>query len=495
MTAGGGVGERPWPGGGKVPVIVGRAGPAPGRSARMGHVQRRLRALAVTLSLLTALIGSVATAGAAGATVDPSDVLPVGAAPDAGSLRSLGIRPAERVLGIAPSATGAGYWMVASDGGIFAFGDAPFFGSMGGQRLNRPMIGMAATASGLGYWMFAGDGGIFAYGDAPFFGSLGSEPLNAPVVAMAPTASGLGYWMLGADGGVFAFGDAPFLGSTGSNPPAAPVVAMVPSRAAPGYWLLTSAGQVITFGAATHHGDLVDKKLSNPVVGMAATTTGAGYWLVQQDGQVWAFGDATASGLAAGARCLGQPVVGVAARPQGDGLWLATAPRAAVVTAGLHPLDQLEREHADLVLRIRLAQGCQTARTPGGFSAPLAGARLTSPYGPRIHPVHQRPQFHRGIDLAGVNTTIRAAAAGTVLEVSTRVGYGRTVVLDHGGRLSTVYSHLASVAVREGQTVRSGDVLGVVGATGFATGPHLHVEVRVSGEVVDPTDLLPGWIR
>jgi hypothetical protein len=64
-----------------------------------------------------------------------------------------------------------GNWMVASDGGIFAFGDATFQGSLGGQPLNQPIVGIAATLSGKGYWMVGGDGGVFAFGDAAFFGS------------------------------------------------------------------------------------------------------------------------------------------------------------------------------------------------------------------------------------------------------------------------------------------------------------------------------------
>ena len=77
-----------------------------------------------------------------------------------------------------------GYWLAASDGGIFAFGDARFQGSTGAIRLNQPIVGMAATASGNGYWLVASDGGIFAFGDAKFSGSTGAIRLNQPIVGM-----------------------------------------------------------------------------------------------------------------------------------------------------------------------------------------------------------------------------------------------------------------------------------------------------------------------
>lgn len=76
------------------------------------------------------------------------------------------------------------YWLVASDGGIFTFGDAAFYGSTGGTPLNKPVVGMAATSDGGGYWLAASDGGIFNFGDATFQGSTGGVPLNGPVVAI-----------------------------------------------------------------------------------------------------------------------------------------------------------------------------------------------------------------------------------------------------------------------------------------------------------------------
>ncbi len=115
------------------------------------------------------------------------------------------------IVGIAATADGRGYWNVATDGGLFDFGDAGFSGSMGGHPLNRPVVGMAPTHDGRGYWEVASDGGLFAFGDAHFYGSTGSLTLNRPVVGMTPTPDGRGYWLVASDGGLFAFGDARLL--------------------------------------------------------------------------------------------------------------------------------------------------------------------------------------------------------------------------------------------------------------------------------------------
>ncbi len=93
------------------------------------------------------------------------------------------------VISIRPIAA-PGYWEVASDGGIFSYGGAQFYGSTGSLHLNAPIVGMAATPDDAGYWLLASDGGIFAFGDAIFYGSTGGMHLNAPIVAMAPTPDG-----------------------------------------------------------------------------------------------------------------------------------------------------------------------------------------------------------------------------------------------------------------------------------------------------------------
>ena len=124
-------------------------------------------------------------------------------------------------LGVRP-----GYWLVASDGGVFSFGGAKFFGSTGGMALTKPIVAAAATPTGRGYWLVASDGGVFAFGDAGFFGSTGGMALTKPIVAAAATRTGRGYWLVASDGGVFAFGDAGFFGSTGAIALKKPIVSM-----------------------------------------------------------------------------------------------------------------------------------------------------------------------------------------------------------------------------------------------------------------------------
>ena len=105
------------------------------------------------------------------------------------------------IVGMAATPDGGGYWLVASDGGIFSFGDARFYGSTGNLVLNKPIVGMAATPDGGGYWLVASDGGVFTFGDARFYGSTGNLVLNKPIVGMAPTPDGGGYWLVASDGG------------------------------------------------------------------------------------------------------------------------------------------------------------------------------------------------------------------------------------------------------------------------------------------------------
>jgi len=209
------------------------------------------------------------------------------------------------------AAPDSSYWMVASDGGIFTFGNAGFCGSTGSLHLNMPIVGMAPTASAGGYWLVASDGGLFTYGDAGFYGSMGGRPLDKPIVGMAATPDGHGYWLVASDGGIFGFGDAGFYGSMGGQPLNKPIVGMARTSDGLGYWLVASDGGIFTYGDATFYGSAGGGPLNRPVVGMAGTPDGLGYWLVASDGGIFTYGDARFSG-SEGGLALNRPVVGMA---------------------------------------------------------------------------------------------------------------------------------------------------------------------------------------
>ena len=172
------------------------------------------------------------------------------------------------IVGMATTPSDGGYWMVATDGGVFSFGDANFYGSTGAIHLNKPIVGMAATPDGKGYWMVASDGGIFSFGDANFYGSTGAIHLNKPIVGMAATPDGGGYWLVASDGGIFTFGDATFYGSTGAIRLNQPIVGMTPTPSGHGYWLVAADGGIFTFGDAPFFGSTGNIRLNSPIVGM-----------------------------------------------------------------------------------------------------------------------------------------------------------------------------------------------------------------------------------
>jgi surface antigen len=125
------------------------------------------------------------------------------------------------IIASAATATGKGYFMVGSDGGVFSFGDARFHGSTGAMKLNQPIVGISPTPDNRGYWLVASDGGVFAFG-APFRGSMGHVRLNRPVNGLV--AFGNGYLMVASDGGIFNFSNQPFFGSLAGRPLPAAIV-------------------------------------------------------------------------------------------------------------------------------------------------------------------------------------------------------------------------------------------------------------------------------
>ncbi len=183
-----------------------------------------------------------------------------------------------------------GYWLAGADGGVYAEGNAAFYGSLGSLHLQGPIVGIAATPDGKGYWLAALDGGVFALGDARFYGSMGGTPLNQPIVGMASTPDGQGYWLVASDGGIFAFGDARFDGSMGGTPLNAPVTGMAPTTNGNGYWLVASDGGIFAFGNAPFFGSMGGRPLNDPVNGMVASPGDGGYLMVATDGGIFGFG-------------------------------------------------------------------------------------------------------------------------------------------------------------------------------------------------------------
>jgi hypothetical protein len=217
-----------------------------------------------------------------------------------------------------------GYRLAASDGGVFTYGAFGFYGSMGGTRLNQPVVGVASNPVGPGYWLVASDGGIFSFGTSNFYGSMGGMHLNQPIVGLAPTPDGRGYWLVAADGGVFSFGDAMFHGSTGSIHLNKPIVGIAATPSGGGYDLFASDGGVFSFGDATFHGSHGGSPLNAAIVGGAATPSGSGYNLFAADGGVFAYGDAGFFG-SMGGKHLNQPAVGGQITPDNGGYLLAAA--------------------------------------------------------------------------------------------------------------------------------------------------------------------------
>ena len=128
------------------------------------------------------------------------------------------------------------------------------------------------------------------------------------------------------------------------------------------------------------------------------------------------------------------------------------------------------------------------------FAAPLRNyhvSRITSRFGLRRDPRYNREEFHYGIDIkARAGEKVYAAAAGTVTFAGRQRGFGKLIIIDHGDRVSTVYGHLSTLSVKEGERIANDQIIGTVGRTGNATGIHLHFEIRKAGEALNPLDYL-----
>ena len=211
------------------------------------------------------------------------------------------------VVGITPTADRNGYWLVATDGGVFAFGDAGFYGSIPGlgiapagsgaaPELNAPIVGMVPSADDRGYFMVAADGGVFAFGDARFEGSCpGIGGCAGSAVSVLPDATGHGYWLVTATGYVYTFGDAPAEGQpvddTSGRPLPSPVTSAVRTPDGGGYWVLLDDGLVLAFGDAEYYQSSQRRRTRRPTPGNPATAVFAtddrlGYWIATANGTV-----------------------------------------------------------------------------------------------------------------------------------------------------------------------------------------------------------------
>jgi hypothetical protein len=236
--------------------------------------------------------------------------------PNAGAPTGWSLQPADLLASL--TAGSPGYDLVAGDGGVLSFHTA-YDGSLGGVKLNAPIIGGAATEDGRGYWLAARDGGVFAFGDAAFKGSAVGR-ITAPIVGIAAAGFGGGYYLVSSDGNVYGFGGY-VSGTLLGTHLAAPIVGMAASPGG-GYWLVGADGGVFAFDAP-FRGSAGGQTLNEPVTGIAVDVATGGYWLVAADGGVFAF-DAPFYG-STGGLTLNKPVVGMSFDPVTGGYWIVAA--------------------------------------------------------------------------------------------------------------------------------------------------------------------------
>ena len=253
------------------------------------------------------------------------------------------------IIGITSDPTGEGYWIIGSDGGVHNYGSAGFFGSMGGQQLNGPVVGASASSTGKGYWLTASDGGVFSFGDAQFQGAVivvppkptpspKPSPTPSPTPATTPTVTirngaSLGSANALANGQITSTTTGTIITATNSGAPApsdptvikvsAPAIGILADGDNSGYWELTTDGGVFGRGNAGFHGSAGSNNVTN-IVGMARPDNSSnGYFLVGSDGGVFAYNLPFSGSM--GGKHLNKPVVGIAATPDGKGYWLAGA--------------------------------------------------------------------------------------------------------------------------------------------------------------------------
>ncbi len=159
--------------------------------------------------------------------------------------------------------------------------------------------------------------------------------------------------------------------------------------------------------------------------------------------------------------------------------------------------DALIKEANDLQSKIRELQktkGIGGDYKGGVMTWPVSGGgKVTSSFGYRIHPILKEKKLHTGMDIAAPSgTAVLVANDGRVIFAGTKGSYGKAIIVDHGGGIVTLYAHCSSIVASDGQDVKKGETIAKVGSTGYSTGPHLHFEVRVNGDYVNPAPYIGG---
>ena len=160
-------------------------------------------------------------------------------------------------------------------------------------------------------------------------------------------------------------------------------------------------------------------------------------------------------------------------------------------TLSITEKSRLLQNSYDTILQHISAERARYLATPIGW--PAQGT-LTSPFGMRVHPIYRNRSFHRGLDIANsLNTPVTATANGVVIFAGRRAGFGNVVVVEHGHNFRTLYAHLNRISVSMGERVTRGQRIGLMGATGTATGVHVHYEVHYRGQPINPMPFMRGF--
>jgi myo-inositol-hexaphosphate 3-phosphohydrolase len=230
---------------------------------------------------------------------------------DAKTFGDASLSPGASAVDLEPTPSGNGYWIVDDQGHIYAKGDAKISGGDVDRSLlstTEIITSISSTKTGNGYWVFTNLGRVLPFGDAVSYGDMSKTKLNGPVLDSIPTASGKGYYMVGSDGGIFSFGDADYKGSMGGKTLNKPVQSLVPDGDGSGYWLVASDGGIFAFDA-DFRGSMGGKGLNKPVTGMVRY--GNGYLMVAEDGGIFNFSDKDFAG-SLGAAPPQKPITSVA---------------------------------------------------------------------------------------------------------------------------------------------------------------------------------------